>query len=102
MIRLSYSSIDWNSVLSRLGERVGKDNNFSIPQLDYATLSNGGERVAYHGKAGSVILDWDQKKKEWEAFEKEAGELSWSPKKLDCEDEKVLSSYARGLQEYLR
>jgi hypothetical protein len=102
---LSYNTVDWNSVLSKVQEKTGKcdfEKNFPASLFTYATVSNGGERVTYDGKSGRVILDWDGKKREWEAFERDMGEISWSPKKFDEEDKSVLSSYAKALEEYLK
>lgn len=90
----------WCKKLEKLKVKTGVSDSvtsrFQILQLGnkpYVTLCNCGKRIEYAGKQGKIILEYDDKKKEWNASEKEWGETSWGSKGIGKEEIDVLQKY---------
>jgi len=90
----------WCEKLEKLKVKAGVNDSvisrFQIPQLGdkpYVILCSRGKRIEYAGREGKIILEYDDKKKEWNASEKEWGELRWGPKRIGKEERGVLQKY---------
>jgi hypothetical protein len=95
----------WCKKLEKLKVKAGVSDSvtsrFQIPQLGnnpYITLCSCGKRIEYAGREGKIILEYDDKKKEWNASEKEWGESSWEPKGIGKEERCILQKYWRILK----